>query len=239
VQSELYLLPCRPPSCCWRWPARPPPAASVRSVSPAARLTGGEPLLREDIVELVRELAAIPGIEDLCLTTNGTLLEEKAAALADAGLKRVNVSLDAVSPERFRRITGGEVAPVLRGIRAALAAGLRPVKLNCVVERSPDEPAAREVAALGRRWGLAVRFIRRMMPPEGIFYPVINGAGGRCHICNRVRLDARGYVRPCLFSDLAFSVRELGAEAALRAAILNKPPRGTVSSEPGLRVLGG
>ncbi|RKX31887.1 MAG: radical SAM protein, partial [Verrucomicrobia bacterium] len=224
-----------------------PPADLLINVAQAAarlgfrkiRLTGGEPLLREDIVQLVSRLAAIPGLKEICLTTNGTFLEQRAHQLAAAGLTRVNVSLDAVSPDRYRRITGGDVEPVLRGIEAAVAAGLVPVKLNCVVDHDPDEPAAREVARFAAARGLTVRYIRRMVPHCGVFYPVINGIGGRCEICNRVRFTADGLIRPCLFSRLAFSVRELGAEAALRAAVLFKPARGSVCPERSLRVLGG
>ena len=105
------------------------------------RITGGEPLLRPGLPDLVQRIAAIPGIADLGLTTNGILLAEMARPLREAGLHRVNVSLDAVDPARFAAITGGgDLAPVLAGIEAALDADLRPVKLNCVVERDPDEP---------------------------------------------------------------------------------------------------
>jgi cyclic pyranopterin phosphate synthase len=97
------------------------------------RLTGGEPLLRRDLPDLVRALAAL-GLDDLALTTNGVLLPDLARPLADAGLRRVNVSLDAVDPAIFRRVTrGGDVARVLAGIEAARAAGLVPIKVNAVV----------------------------------------------------------------------------------------------------------
>ena len=243
VDCNLNCIYC--PGTWRRIPA--PPAELLIAVAEAAarlgfkkiRLTGGEPLLREDIVEVVSRLAAIPGVEEICLTTNGTFLEHRARQLAMAGLTRVNVSLDAVSPELYRRITGGEVEPVLRGIEAAVAAGIVPVKLNCVVERGPDEPAAREVARFAAARGLPVRYIRHMAPHRGVFYPVINGSGGRCEICNRVRFTADGLIRSCLFSRLAFDVKERGAEAALRAAVRFKPARGSVCPERSLRVLGG
>lgn len=127
------------------------------------RLTGGEPLVRRDLVELVRALAAIPGIEDLSLTTNGTLLAEQAHALAQAGLKRVNVSLDTLDPQRFRAITRqGELTTVLAGIQAALEAGLTPVKINMVVMRgvNDDELIAMAHQTLTQPWH--VRFIEWM-----------------------------------------------------------------------------
>lgn len=204
------------------------------------RLTGGEPLVRRDIETLVAQLAAVDGIRDLAMTTNGTLLADHATALAAAGLHRVNVSLDAVTPARFAEITrGGDVALVLAGIEAALAAGLDPVKLNCVVDESPEEPDAVDVAAYGDSMGLDVRFIRRIDTAEGRFWPVIGGEGGRCESCNRLRLSSDGYLRPCLLGDAAFSVRELGADEALRCAVAAKPDRGRGSASNRMYSIGG
>ena len=100
------------------------------------RLTGGEPLVSRRIIPLVRDIRSVPGIEDVALTTNGVLLPRLAASLRDAGLDRVNVSLDTLDPAQFRAITrGGELEQTLAGIDAALAAGFEPVKINCVVVR--------------------------------------------------------------------------------------------------------
>jgi len=129
----------------------------------AVRLTGGEPLVRANLVHLVRLLAAVPAIEDLSLTTNGVVLAEHARALRDAGLRRVNVSLDSLRPERFRQITGVDaLADVLRGINAARACGLSPVKTNTVVMRGVNDD---EVVDFARRTvtdGWHVRFIELM-----------------------------------------------------------------------------
>lgn len=199
-------------------------ALGVRKV----RLTGGEPLVRRGLPDLVAMLAGIEGIEDLAMTTNGTLLAPRAAALKSAGLMRVNVSLDAVDPGEYAEITrGGNVADVMAGIDAAVAAGLTPVKLNCVVEASAEEPNARGVREYAARGGLEVRFIRRMDLAGGSFQPVEGGMGGTCDLCNRLRLTSDGYVRPCLFAELRFSVRELGARQALLAALAAKPRAGT------------
>jgi cyclic pyranopterin phosphate synthase len=193
------------------------------------RLTGGEPLARKGLAELVAMLAGIAGVADLAMTTNGTLLAAHAAALKAAGLMRVNVSLDAVDAAEYARITrGGNVADVLGGIAAAQAAGLTPVKLNCVVAASADEPAARGVAAFAAAAGLAVRFIRRMDLAGGHFAAIAgDGSGGHCRSCNRLRLTSDGHVRPCLMSDLSFPVRELGAREALLRALAAKPAAGT------------
>lgn len=204
------------------------------------RLTGGEPLVRRDIATLVAMLAAMPGIRDLAMSTNGILLADHAHALAAAGLHRVNVSLDAVSPERYAHITrGGDVNRALAGIAAAREAGLEPVKLNCVVARSPDEPDARAAARFAAREGLEVRFIERMDPAEGTFAVVHGGSGGDCARCNRLRLSSDGLIRPCLFSDLGFSVRELGPFEALRRAVGDKPEAGGPCAHNWVRSLGG
>lgn len=191
------------------------------------RLTGGEPLVRRGIVTLVSMLATIEGIRDLAMTTNGQQLARFARDLADAGLQRVNVSLDALVPERYAEITrGGDVRNVLTGIERARDAGLGPIKLNCVIGDSPEEPDARDVAAYGRAEGLEVRFIRRMNLSAGTFSKVIGGEGGDCAHCNRLRLSCDGNIRPCLFSNLGFSVRELGAARAIEAGVGAKPERG-------------
>lgn len=204
------------------------------------RLTGGEPLVRRGVVHLVRMLSEIEGIRDLPMSTNGILLAENAQALADAGLDRVNISLDTMSPHRYRYITrGGDINRVFAGIEAARTAGLEPVKLNCVVENSSDEPDARAVAAFAEREGLQVRFIRRMRPMEGRFWVVDGGTGGDCAHCNRLRLSADGHIHPCLFSDESYSVRELGARRAIQAAVENKPREGGVCEHNWIRRIGG
>ena len=195
------------------------------------RLTGGEPLVRKDILHLVGMLAKIDGITDYAMSTNGILLADFAAKLKKAGLQRINVSLDTLNPKRFREITrGGDIERVLDGIDAAIAAGLAPVKLNCVVEHSSSEPDARQVAQYARIHGLQARFIRRMDIAHGRFWPVEGGHGGQCARCNRLRLSSDGMVRPCLFSDLAFSVRQLGAAEAVRQAVNLKPETGGKSA---------
>ncbi len=128
------------------------------------RLTGGEPLVRRDLDALVRMLAANPAIDDLTLTTNGSLLATHAADLAAAGLTRVTVSLDAVDDPTFERMNDAHVpvARVMEGISAAEAAGLGPVKVNMVVKRGWNEHALLDVARTFRGTGRVVRFIEYM-----------------------------------------------------------------------------
>jgi cyclic pyranopterin phosphate synthase len=139
-------------------------AASVALGVRKVRLTGGEPLVRKDLEALVALLAAIDGVEDLTLTTNASLLAAKAAALADAGLRRVTVSLDALDDETFMRMNdvGFPVARVLDGIAAAEAAGLGPVKVNAVIRRGLNEHAIVDLADHFRGTGTTIRFIEYM-----------------------------------------------------------------------------
>lgn len=204
------------------------------------RITGGEPLVRDGVERLVEMIAAIEGIEDLSMTTNGTLLAGRARALASAGLQRVNVSLDAIDPALYRRITGGgDVSRVLAGIDSAKEAGLQPIKLNCVVRQSSREAGARQVAQFARSCGLQVRFIKQMDLAAGTFAKVENGTGGDCSNCNRLRLSSDGLVRPCLFSDIAFDVGRLGVRSALEQAIAAKPEAGTFCSHGWIGAIGG
>ena len=128
------------------------------------RLTGGEPLLRRNLPELVATLAAIPGVEDLALTTNGSLLSAKALSLREAGLHRLTISLDALDPAIFRALSGGrgEVADVLAGISAAENAGFKSIKLNTVVQRGVNESQLLPLVEHFRRTGHVLRFIEYM-----------------------------------------------------------------------------
>ena len=128
------------------------------------RLTGGEPLLRRDLPQLVRMLRQIPGVEDLALTTNGVLLPRVAAALREAGLMRLTVSLDTLDAETFRKLSGGrgEVGEVLAGIAAAEAAGFEQIKLNCVVMRGVNDTQVLDLLERFRGSGHIVRFIEYM-----------------------------------------------------------------------------
>ena len=128
------------------------------------RLTGGEPLLRAGLAELVGDLAALPQVEDVALTTNGVLLARHAEELKAQGLGRVTVSLDSLDPEVFRVMSGGYGSPaeILEGLDAALAAGLAPVKINCVVQRGVNDHTALALVERFRGTPVIVRFIEYM-----------------------------------------------------------------------------
>jgi GTP 3',8-cyclase len=154
------------------------------------RLTGGEPTLRKDLPLLVAMLAEIPGIQDIALTTNGHFLVEQAEPLARAGLRRINISLDSLRPERFSRLTrGGDLARVLRGIEAAHAAGLRPVKINAVLLKGENEDEVEElVEHFGRQADRTeLRFIE-YMPFEARWHQCVPAAKVRQRLAERYTL---------------------------------------------------
>lgn len=204
------------------------------------RITGGEPLLRRGIVNLVSMIAATEGIDDLAMTTNAILLDKFAPDLFHAGLKRINISLDTIHPEKFRKITrGGDVNDVLKGITAARQAGFSPIKINCVINGSSSEEDASDVRRYGEENELEVRFINRMDLHKGIFSVVEGGSGGDCSSCTRLRLTSDGYIKPCLFSDIQYNIRKWGIDKALKLAVENKPPCGIVNTSNEFNYLGG
>ena len=132
------------------------------------RVTGGEPMVRRDVESLIEQLARIEGVEDLAMTTNAHFLRGRAQGLKDAGLQRITVSLDSLTPDRFALLTGrNELAQVLDGIDAAIEAGLQPVKVNCVAIRGINDDQALRFAEFAREKGVRVRFIE--------FMPLDNG----------------------------------------------------------------
>lgn len=217
------------------------------------RITGGEPLVRKNLTDLIRMISSIPGIEDLSLTTNGVFLARDAKGLAAAGLKRVNVSLDTLKPELFEKITrGGKLQNVLDGFRAAEENALNPIKINTVILKSVNSDEIEDLARLTLNHNWHLRFIE-LMPiqnqipwgegfpdPKDMYFPIsevqekllplglkripnaigqgpsedyqIDGARGKigfisplsksfCERCNRLRLTADGFLRPCLLND--------------------------------------
>src|SRR5699024_1628369 len=127
------------------------------------RLTGGEPLVRRGILEICRGIRALPGVRELCLTTNGTLLPELAAPLREAGVDRLNVSLDTLRPDRYAYMTRrGELSQVLQGLEAAEQAGFSNTKVNVVLMAGFNDDEIGDFVALTERYPLEVRFIELM-----------------------------------------------------------------------------
>lgn len=204
------------------------------------RVTGGEPLVRKGITSLVGMLSRIDGIKDLSMTTNALLLEKYAVELKSAGLNRVNISLDTIDEQKFKELTrGGNVNDVIKGIDAAKQAGLHPIKINCVVKKSINEPEALEVKNYCDENDLQVRFIYEMDIEKGEFGVVHGGSGGDCSSCNRLRLTSDGYLKPCLFSDISINIRKIDYKEAIKIAIEQKPACGNLSSTHKFYNIGG
>lgn len=216
----------------------------VRSLVPMGitkiRLTGGEPLVRKGLDELVGMISDIEGIREITMTTNGQLLAGMATRLASAGLDRVNISLDTLNPERYQEITrGGDIRRVKKGIDAAIQAGLNPVKINCVITPDTTPGEIGELKEFSRLNNLELRFIRQMNLGAGKFWKVEGGEGGHCALCNRIRLTADGRFIPCLFSEKEFDIREYGIEESFTRAIQQKPVRGRENSRNTFYGIGG
>jgi len=141
--------------------------AAVESGMDKIRITGGEPLVRSGIVDLVRMISEVGGIRDISMTTNGILLDRYAKKLTEAGLQRINVSLDTLRSDRFRQITRtGDLADALRGLESASEAGLNPVKINVVPMQGINDDEIRDFARMTLEKGWHVRFIE-LMPLKG------------------------------------------------------------------------
>jgi GTP 3',8-cyclase len=204
------------------------------------RITGGEPLARKGVTVLIRMISEINGIEDLSMTTNATLLKQYAQELRAAGLQRVNISLDTIDPEKFKSITRtGDINDVFEGINAAKSAGLYPVKINCVIKDSKEEEETRAVTRFCKNNDLEIRYIRQMDLVKGHFSIVDGGIGGDCSLCNRLRLTSNGKLKPCLFSNIEFDIRELGFEKAIKRAAESKPECGSKNETDAFYNIGG
>ena len=236
------------------------------------RLTGGEPLLRPDVVEIVEDIAHLPQTQDLSMTTNAFLLAKKAEALWHAGLRRLNISLDSLDPDTFQAIVGGRGRSrwhdVWEGIQVAHQIGFSPLKLNVVVIPGVNDSEILDLAALSRdrewhvrfiefmpigngdlfensgwiaseelrqrirdRWGLTIGNVRGNGPADVFQIPGAQGTVGFisqmsesfCDRCNRMRLSADGWLRPCLLNETGqLNLRELLRQGTPLAAMRDR-----------------
>lgn len=203
------------------------------------RLTGGEPLVKKGILDLVSMLRAVRGLDLLCMTTNGTLLPRFAEGLKRAGLDSVNISLDTLNPRRYEHITrGGVMALVLSGIDAALRAGL-PVKINTVVLPDATDEDITTLRRFCAEKGVKHQLIRHYSLTENKSADVSFQRPYACYECNRIRLLSDGVLKPCLHSDNEIPVNPDDPAESVRKAIEAKPEKGTVCLSRSMVQIGG
>ena len=201
------------------------------------RLTGGEPLVRKGITDLVSILSVIPGIVDLAMTTNGTLLAPLARSLREAGLHRLNISLDSLDRDEYRRITrGGNLGDVLDGIEAALTVGF-PIKINSV--RSAKSTNIEAVRRFCQERGMQLQLIREYSLTEAKHDGGTFDRPSPCEECNRLRLLADGTLKPCLHSDIEIPVDMEDIASSLEETVQAKPKKGSVCTARGIAQIGG
>jgi cyclic pyranopterin phosphate synthase len=214
-------------------------AAAVGLGVTKVRLTGGEPLVKRGIVELVRMIAAIEGLEHLAMTTNATHLALHARALREAGLDSVNVSLDTLDPARYREITrGGDIDDALTGLQAALDAGL-PVKVNMVVLGDTTEAEISRMRSFCEGKGARMQLINHYQLTQRKRDQYAFDRPPSCDRCNRIRLLADGWLKPCLHSDEEVRLDFSRLAGSLREAILAKPQRGGACTNRAMTQIGG
>lgn len=247
------------------------------------RLTGGEPLLRTGVVDLVRSIAALPGTQDLAMTTNGFRLAELAPDLYDAGLRRINISLDSLEPETFDRIIGtrgrSRWQQVWEGIQVAHRVGFTPLKLNVVIIPGINDHEVLNLAALSveqewhvrfiefmpignaalfdrkgwvdsenlrqqirQQWGLVEGQVKGNGPADVFKIPGAKGTVGFisqmsecfCDRCNRMRLSADGWLRPCLLNETEQIDLKTPLRAGLPFADLQAQVSALLAAKPGV-----
>ncbi len=213
--------------------------AAVRLGITKIRLTGGEPLVKRGNVDLVRMLASLDGVEQLAMTTNGSLLADLARPLRAAGLQGLNISLDTLDPVRYAYITrGGDIDAVLAGLRAALDEGL-PVKINMVVLGDTTDAEIGRMRAFAAMMGARLQLINHFELAKQKEDSYRFDRPPSCATCNRIRLMADGMLKPCLHSDAEVKLDLTRIEESLREAVLAKPPRGGACVNRAMSEIGG
>jgi len=206
------------------------------------RLTGGEPLVRKDIERLVARLAKIEGIDEVCMTTNGSALVDKAAGLKQSGLARVNISIDSLDAEKYSRITrGGDLGEALAGIDAAVEAALTPIKINMVILDDTTQEDIEEMKAFCEKRGLQLQKIMQfsLYDRADLSERFEAERPPKCGRCNRLRLTADGFLKPCLFSDSEICVDFGDIRGSILEAVAGKPQSGNSCRNRIMRQIGG
>ncbi len=207
------------------------------------RLTGGEPLVRKNIVTLIKWLSGISKIQEVVMTTNGSLLtEEFAVALKKAGLGRINISLDTLNPVKFHKYTRlGNIEDVLRGIQSAKKAGLLPIKINMVIFPETSKKEIDEMSSYCESEGFVLQKIMQfsLYDRNDLSNKFHTERPPKCESCNRLRLTADGHIKPCLFSDSEIKVNLNNIEESILKAVASKPKNGTACTRRTMDKIGG
>ena len=204
------------------------------------RLTGGEPLVRRNVPELVSQISRIPGIEHIAMSTNGALLSRYATELRYAGLSSVNISLDTLDPEEFERIARrGRLEDVLAGVDAAISVGFSPIKINMVIAPHTKEAEIEMMQEFCKARGLTLQLIAHYRLDIDKHSEHRFDRPPNCAECNRLRLTADGVLKPCLHSDIEVPVNLDDPQASLREAIRLKPAAGTTCRNRTMVSIGG
>jgi GTP 3',8-cyclase len=204
------------------------------------RLTGGEPLVRKDIVSIVKAAKSTGGIAHIGMTTNGTLLADKVAALRKAGMDSINISLDTLDPVTYREITrGGNLQDVLDGIAAAKQEDFSHIKINTVVGTGTDPDDLRHIQDYCELNGLILQKIKEYRLDKKKEDDENFARPPRCGGCNRIRITADGFIKPCLHGNDEIPIDFNDIEGSLRKAIENKPESGETCTNRGMVNIGG
>ena len=206
------------------------------------RLTGGEPLERRNIEDLVGQLGRIDGLDELCMTTNGTRMVEKAQLLKTNGLTRVNISMDTLDPAKYREITrGGDVTQVISGIDAAIAAGLTPVKINMVVLEDTTEQEIQEMSDFCDQRGVSLQKIMQfsLYDRNDLSSRMPTERPPKCAMCNRLRVTSDGFLKPCLFSEDEIKLDFDNLHQSIIDAVNAKPESGSSCRSRAMQLIGG
>ena len=205
------------------------------------RLTGGEPLVRSGIAELVKILRRISRITTIAMTTNGQLLDRHAVALKEAGLDSLNISLDTLDRDRYAYLTrGGEIARVFSGIDAALTCGF-PIKINMVISGETTAEEISDMEDFCRKRGMRLQKIKEysLKKDKQENDDFVYQRPPPCSRCNRIRLLSDGRLKPCLHSDREIRIDMDNIGDSLREAIENKPRCGSVCNTRDMAEIGG
>lgn len=206
------------------------------------RLTGGEPLLRKDVEKLVAKLAAVGDIDEVCMTTNGSYLADMAIKLKRSGLTRVNISIDSLDVERYRLVTGGgDLRQALAGVDAAIKAELTPIKINMVILADTTKADIETMKAFCQQRDLQLQKIMQfsLYDRADLSRRFRTERPPKCSQCNRLRLTADGFLKPCLFSDNEIKVDFDDIAGSILVAVANKPKDGSSCRNRPMSQIGG